>query len=228
MSTLARLLGEIAADLDDALGTIEEGLRSLRECTRESESSSGILERSLDAVHRGYRLSGELRDIGRGTPLRSRPTDVNPLILTVADRVHESLPGTVETRVRMNGRIGTAHTDLASLRDVLLALGSGIAASMPRHGWLTWETRIDTLHDGDARRLGSAPGPQVAIEIRAAAAPGEPPLDLSHLAWSRRSGPLRSCGLGRDLEGSLDVSMSRSGGVAVRVYLPPSLEDETS
>lgn len=228
MSTLARLLGELASDLDDALGTIEEGLRSLRECTRESESSSGILERSLDAVHRGYRLSGELRDIGRGTPLRSRPSDVNSLILQVAERVHESLPRTVETRVRMDGRIGTAHTDLASLRDALLALGSGIAGAMPRHGWLTWETRIDTLHDGDARRLGSTPGPQVAIEIRAAAAPGEPPLDISHLAWSRRSGPLRSCGLGRDLEGSLDVSMSKSGGVAVCVYLPPSLEDESS
>jgi signal transduction histidine kinase len=168
MDAVGQLTGGLAHDFNNMLTGISGNLELLQ--VRVAQGRTSEIERYIaaaqDATQRAAALTHRLLAFARRQPLDTKPSDINRIVLGMADMLRRTIGERVELQTMLTGDLWPALTDVNQLENAILNLAINARDAMPDGGRLTIETRNTQLDADYARRHNDAEaGDYVVISV---------------------------------------------------------------
>jgi PAS domain S-box-containing protein len=217
MEAVGQLTGGIAHDFNNLLTGIAGGLEMIER--RLSEKRLNGVERYIyvaqASTHRAAALTQRLLAFSRRQTLDPKPTDVNRLIVGMADLIRRTVGPAIEVEVVEAGGLWSTRVDPSQLENSLLNLAINARDAMPDGGRLTIETANKWLDDRAARERELPPGQYLSLCVTDTGT-GMPPEVISRVFDPFFT--TKPLGQGTGLGLSMIHGFVRQSGGQVRVY----------
>jgi signal transduction histidine kinase len=232
LEALARLSGEVAHDVNNALQVIQNAVEILRRRLPSAEadvtSLVDMLSRNSD---RAANLMLRLLAFSGRLPLEPRVIDANQLIAGMADRLREATgTGVIVVETVLGGGLWWISADPDRLQAAMLSLATNGRDAMPRGGTLTIETRnvsIDKITTAIANAV--VPGEYVSIVVRDSgigmtpeviAKVFDPYFTTKEKGYGIGLGLSQVYGFMKQSNGHIDINSSPGSGTSVTLFFP--------
>jgi signal transduction histidine kinase len=168
MEAVGQLTGGLAHDFNNMLTGISGNLELLQ--VRVAQGRTSEIERYVlaarESAQRAAALTHRLLAFARRQPLDTKPSDINRIVLGMADMLRRTIGERVELQTKLTGDLWPALTDVNQLENAILNLAINARDAMPDGGRLTIETRNAQLDADYARRHNDAEaGDYVVISV---------------------------------------------------------------
>ena len=229
MEAVGRLTGGVAHDFNNLLGVIVGNLDLAERDLAGRPKERVLIGRALGAAERGAALTQRLLAFSRRQMLLPRLTDVNRLVVDMADTLLRTLGETIEIAAIPAREPCFAHVDANQLEAAILNLAVNARDAMPTGGRLTIATSAITLDDETARASDVAPGDYVLIAVTdtgAGMAPDiagrafEPFFTTKEVGKGSGLGLSMVFGFVKQSGGHVEIDSEVDFGTTVRLYLP--------
>jgi two-component system cell cycle sensor histidine kinase/response regulator CckA len=233
MESLGRLVGGVAHDFNNILGSIL-GYASLLKTRLAPDSDAYEFAQVIEtATRRGSQLTQQLLTAARKGDLETRPMDVNEAVREVIQILSRILPKNITLVDQLQPLLPQIEGDSNQIHQVLMNLCINAADAMPEGGTLTLSTREVFLNQEQARRhLSLQSGPYVRLSV-ADTGSGISEEDLSKIFepffTTKETGKGTGLGLSvvygvvKNHRGAIEVDSKVGQGSVFTVYLPLSL-----
>ncbi len=232
VEAVGRLTGGIAHDFNNALHVIRANLELIEGDVESTGPGGDRLRRAERAADQAAALTERLLTYSRDQVLNPTLTDLNALIVRMADLLRSRLGDTVAVRTEPASDTHLAHVDRGQLEAALVNLAVNARDSMPSGGLITIATGNAEVDAEEARRLrGIRPGSYVTLQVRDQGVGMAPELVQRAFEPFFTSDDM---GRGRGLSlsmvygfiiqsgGEVDIDSRVGHGTAVSLYLPRS------
>jgi PAS domain S-box-containing protein len=229
MEAVGRLTGGVAHDFNNLLGVIVGNLDLAERDLTGRPKERALIGRALGAAERGAALTQRLLAFSRRQMLLPRLTDVNRLVVDMADTLLRTLGETIEITAIPARDPCFAHVDANQLEAAILNLAVNARDAMPTGGRLTIATTAIALDDETARASDVAPGDYVLIAVTdtgAGMAPDiagrafEPFFTTKEVGKGSGLGLSMVFGFVKQSGGHVEIDSEVDFGTTVRLYLP--------
>jgi PAS domain S-box-containing protein len=229
MEAVGRLTGGVAHDFNNLLGVIVGNLDLAERDLTGRPKERALIGRALGAAERGAALTQRLLAFSRRQMLLPRLTDVNRLVVDMADTLLRTLGETIEITAIPARDPCFAHVDANQLEAAILNLAVNARDAMPTGGRLTIATSAIGLDDDTARASDVAPGDYVLIAVTdtgAGMAPEiagrafEPFFTTKEVGKGSGLGLSMVFGFVKQSGGHVEIDSEVDFGTTVRLYLP--------
>jgi signal transduction histidine kinase len=168
MEAVGQLTGGLAHDFNNMLTGISGNLELLQ--VRVAQGRTSEIERYVlaaqESAQRAAALTHRLLAFARRQPLDTKPSDINRIVLAMADMLRRTIGERVELQTMLTEDLWPALTDANQLENAILNLAINARDAMPDGGRLTIETSNTRLDADYARRHNDAEaGEYVAISV---------------------------------------------------------------
>jgi PAS domain S-box-containing protein len=165
MEAVGQLTGGLAHDFNNLMTGITGNLELLLSRVQQGKISNlnEYIEAAQSAARRAAALTHRLLAFSRQQTLDPKPTDINQLVLGMAEMIRRAMGPDVTTEVIGAPGLWRTLIDQNQLENALLNLCINARQAMPRGGRLTIETRNNELDAAAARKRDLPPGPYVTL-----------------------------------------------------------------
>jgi PAS domain S-box-containing protein len=167
MDAIGTLAGGIAHDFNNILTAIMWFGEALRPAIAVEPAARADLDEVLRAAQRGRDLVARILSFSRQQEAPRRAQPLSPIIEEVARLLRATLPASVDIRLHIPQSEPSVLSDLTSVHQVVMNLGTNAAQAMPRGG--TMEIGLEGLYVRDSvakSRPGLREGSYVRLRVR--------------------------------------------------------------
>ncbi len=232
MEAVGQLTGGLAHDFNNMLAGVA-GHLELMKLRLKMGQTGGLDERietALGATRRAASLTHRLLSFSRRQALDPRPTDVNAMVLSMADLAGHAAGPAIRLETELAPDAWTVFCDPKQLENALLNLANNARDAMPDGGTLRIETANVTLDATDAsRHPGLQAGEHVLITVSDSGAGMTPDVVARAFDPFFTTKPLgQGTGLGLSMvygfasqsHGHVRIQSAAGSGTVVRIMLP--------
>jgi PAS domain S-box-containing protein len=231
MEAVGQLTGGIAHDFNNILTVITGTIEILAEAVKEQPQLAAITRMIDEAASRGADLTAHLLAFARKQPLRPRETDVNTLIIEVAQLLRPTLGEQIEIESVFADESCFATVDPNQLATAVINLALNARDAMPGGGKLIFETGSAYLDEKDASLHGDVEPGRYALLAVTDTGSGIPAdiIDKVFEPFFTSKGPGMGTGLGLSMvygfvkqsAGHIQITSEEGHGTRIKIYLPP-------
>jgi len=231
MEAVGQLTGGLAHDFNNLLTGISGSLELLQ--TRVAQGRVRDLERYLNvaqgAARRAATLTHRLLAFSRRQTLDPKPSDVNRMVVGMADLIRRTLGPEIALETINAGGLWTCLVDPGQLENALLNLCVNAKDAMPGGGNLTIETGNHWLDAHAAAERSVAPGQYVTLSVSDTGSGMTPDVIARAFEPFFTTKPIgQGTGLGLSMiygfvqqsSGAIRIYSEIGHGTMVRLYLP--------
>ena len=166
MEAIGQLTGGVAHDFNNILTVITGTIEILGDAVKDRPQLAQITHMISAAASRGADLTQHLLAFARQQPLQPRNTDVNALVIDVAQLLRPTLGEQIEIDSMLAHDSAPALIDPSQLSTAILNLALNARDAMPNGGKLTLETKNVALDENYASMNNEVkPGNYVMIAV---------------------------------------------------------------
>jgi signal transduction histidine kinase/ActR/RegA family two-component response regulator len=166
MDAIGQLTGGIAHDFNNLLTVITGSIEILQDLVSDNPQLAHVAKLIAAATGRGAIVTAQLLAFSRQQPLQPRGTDINGLMVEMADFLRPTLGAQIEIQSTLEDGAWPVLVDPNQFTTALLNLAINARDAMPDGGKLTLATANVTLDEAYAKaRDELAPGEYVMIAI---------------------------------------------------------------
>lgn len=136
METVGQLSGGIAHDFNNLLSVVSGSLQLL-EHSKEDEERGKLIRVALRAIEHGSALTKQMLALSRRSPLISKPTNLNGVLVEFEEFFSKILPANIDFDVLYATTNLNIMVDASMLQNALLNVTINSQAAMPNGGKLT-------------------------------------------------------------------------------------------
>jgi PAS domain S-box-containing protein len=231
LEAVGQLTGGLAHDFNNLLTVIGGNLELLRDKIRDGRQLRQ-LDRALDAVQMGARLTQRLLSFARRNRLEPELLDINSEILTLIDLLRRTLGESITITSTLSPDLWSVKADSSQIENAVLNLAINARDAMPEGGRLIIETAnasIDSSFPVLTRGERVLPGDYVRITIsdtgsgmtqEVVARAFEPFFTTKEPGKGTGLGLASIYGFARQSGGYVTIYSEPGKGTTVNVYLP--------
>jgi len=165
LDSLGMLAGGIAHDLNNLLVPIQIAVDLLREDSKSPEVAR-LADMVTHSVERGGALIRQILAFARGAEGDKNPLQAGLIIKDVARLLSETLPRSIEMKIRVAPELWLVRADATQLSQVLMNLCVNARDAMPAGGQLLIQAaNVDVDAASAARKPGTQPGPYIVVTV---------------------------------------------------------------
>ena len=232
LEALARLSGEVAHDVNNALQVVRNAVEILRRRLPSAETDvAGVVDMLARNSERAASLMLRLLAFSGRLPLEPRATDANQLIAKMADQLREAAgTGGVAVETALGDGLWWISADADRLQSAMLSLASNGRDAMPRGGTITIETRNVCIEKSAIANVNAVPpGEYVSITVRdngTGMTPEvlgkvfDPYFTTKESGFGIGLGLSQVYGFMKQSNGHIDVTSSPGRGTSVTLFFP--------
>jgi signal transduction histidine kinase len=166
MESMGRIVGGVAHDFNNILGTMLASVDFLLEELPESSTPRADAETIRAAVKRGAELTQQLLAFSRQQVLEPKVVSLNELVADTQRLLMRTIGEDVAIRVSLGEHLAAAKVDPGQIQQILLNLSVNARDAMPNGGTLAIQTRNTILSDPTPMSHSIAePGPYVVLTV---------------------------------------------------------------
>jgi PAS domain S-box-containing protein len=234
LEAFGQLTGGVAHDFNNLLTVIGGNLELLKDRLPDGKHAKQ-LDRAIDAVAMGARLTQRLLSFARRSRLEPEVLDLNTEVLAMIDLLRRTLGESITISSVLAPHLWQVRADASQIENAILNLAINARDAMPDGGKLIIETANVAVDEGFPRTSQGetfAPGEYVGISISDTGS-GMPPEVLAQAfePFFTTKEPGKGTGLGlasiygfvRQSGGYATIYSEQGRGTTVNVYLPRSV-----
>jgi signal transduction histidine kinase/CheY-like chemotaxis protein len=166
MESMGRIVGGVAHDFNNILGTMLASVDFLLDELPESGTPRADAETIRAAVKRGAELTQQLLAFSRQQVLEPKVVTLNELVADTQRMLMRTIGEDVAIRVSLGEHLASARVDPGQIQQILLNLSVNARDAMPAGGTLAIQTRNTILNDATPMSHSVAnPGPYVVLTV---------------------------------------------------------------
>jgi signal transduction histidine kinase len=166
MESMGRIVGGVAHDFNNILGTMLASVDFLLDELPESGTPRADAETIRAAVKRGAELTQQLLAFSRQQVLEPKVVNLNELVADTQRMLMRTIGEDVAIRVSLGEHLASARVDPGQIQQILLNLSVNARDAMPAGGTLAIQTRNTILNDATPMSHSVAnPGPYVVLTV---------------------------------------------------------------
>ena len=235
LEAIGTLAGGIAHDFNNTLNIIRAYAMLIREqasADQRIEENTKVID---DEVQRGAAVVRQLMTIARKTEITLARTDINQLVLTVADLIKQTFPKTIEIKLKLDRMLKPVLADSNQITQALLNVCLNARDAMSQGGELTLATELIESEIVEERHPEASSKPHICIAITDTGPGMEEGVRARALEAFFTTKPVgEGTGLGlamvygivKNHDGLIDIESEPGLGTTVRLYLPALLQEE--
>ena len=231
LEALARLSGEVAHDVNNALQVIRNAVEILRRRLPSAEADvAGLVDMLARNSDRAASLMLRLLAFSGRLPLEPRAMDANHFIAGMAVQLRETAgTGAIAVETALGDGLWGIFADPDRLRAAMLSLITNGREAMPRGGTLTIETRNICIDKSTANDNRVPPGEYVSISVRdngigmtpeVIAKAFDPYFTTKETGYGTGLGLSQVYGFMKQSNGYIDINSSPGSGTDVKLFFP--------
>ena len=232
LEALARLSGEVAHDVNNALQVIQNAVEILRRRLPSAEADvTGLVDMLARNSNRASSLMLRLLAFSGRLPLEPRAMDANHLIAGMAVQLREAAgTGVIAVETALGDGLWGISADPDRLRAAMLSLTTNGREAMPRGGTLTIATRNVCIDLGTvANENRVPPGEYVSITVRdngtgmtpeVIAKVFDPYFTTKETGYGIGLGLSQVYGFMKQSNGYIDINSAPGSGTSVTLFFP--------
>jgi PAS domain S-box-containing protein len=159
MEAIGTLAGGLAHDFNNILTAILGYSSMLLKALKEHDAFFKPVSIIHEAAKRGAELGRKLLTITRKEQREVRPVDLNDIVRSALELLHQSLPKNIEITTRLADGLPLTQADPSQLQQVIINLAVNARDAMPGGGKLTIETSLSGVNEtGEPSAVGLTGG----------------------------------------------------------------------
>ncbi len=231
MEAVGQLTGGIAHDFNNMLAIVMGSLEMMKLRLSRGQTDIGkYVENAWDGANRAASLTRRLLAFSRKQPLAPSVTDLNTLVIGMADLLQRTLGGQVELECVLGKGLWQTYVDPSQVESSILNLAVNARDAMPEGGRLTIETMNERLGDDFATRHPDAAAGQYAVVAVSDTGSGmsqeviarafDPFFTTKEIGQGTGLGLSQVYGFVKQSGGYVKILSEPGAGTTVKMYLP--------
>jgi PAS domain S-box-containing protein len=164
LSALGQLTGGVAHEFNNMLMVVVGNIEMLKDKLPPDAELEKLSTRALKGAMRGADLTQSLLAYSRKQNLTVEPVDLNSLILSVLDMLHQTLEESITLKTELAENLPEVQTDSDQVNTALLNFVVNARDALPEGGEITVRTRKQFM-DETARNNQKEPGEYIILEV---------------------------------------------------------------
>ena len=235
MESIGTLAGGIAHDFNNVLNIVKCYATAIATNHAVNDEITEELKVIDEAIERGASVVRQILTLARKTESRLAVTNINELILGLANLLKQILPKTIDVALELRSKLPDALTDFNQITQALLNLCVNARDAMPKGGKLVLRTRlVDGAQVKDATAQAeqyvcidvSDTGTGMTDDVRSRLF--EPFFTTKGIDEGTGLGLAIVYGIVKNHNGSIDVESAPERGTTFSVYLPVASAQHTA
>ena len=167
MDAIGKLTGGMAHDFNNLLGVIMGNIDLAQRRIEKGSTEYQRMDTAKKAANRGAELTKRMLAVARRQPLQPKPTNINHVIMEMADILPRTLGQDIEMTYDVNDNIPDVLVDQSGLENVFLNLAINSRDAMPNGGkfYITTDVLHLTKENPLALQDDMHPGTYVQVSI---------------------------------------------------------------
>jgi len=166
MEAIGNLAGGVAHDFNNLLFVIQTSAAFLADEIAVGDPQREDVDAILDAAKRAATLTRQLLLFSRKEVITPETLDVNEVLTSTRKLLGRTITQNIELRTELAAGVGWTLIDRGQLEQVLLNLAVNAQDAMPRGGFITLSTRLQSVDAREAsEHPGLKPGDYVVLEV---------------------------------------------------------------
>ena len=234
MKVVGQLSGGIAHDFNNLMLAAMLNIESARSADESADSAAQYLDHALNSLASAKELTQRLLAFSRQQPLDPRPTDINELVMEIANLIRRTSGGEIIIDERLEESLGQAMVDPRQLESALMNLALNARDAMPGGGLLTIATQNVELSQNFTDTLDEVdPGDYVMVVLtdtgsgmtqEVAERAFEPFFTTKEVGEGSGLGLSMVYGFLKQSRGHISLDSQAGKGTTITLYLPRTRE----